>query len=101
MREFLWAKKNRVDNVPMWLPLMVHLNDTMEVCGLLWEHWFSQGVKDFLYDAIQSDIADKEELLKNLCKFLGAAHDIGKASPAFQVKESFYRDQDLDDLMIE
>nr|WP_075574492.1 CRISPR-associated helicase/endonuclease Cas3 [Ezakiella massiliensis] len=101
MEEFLWAKKNRVDNVPMWLPLMVHLNDTMEVCGFLCDHWLSQGVKDFLLDAIQSDAADKEELLKNLCKFIGATHDIGKASPVFQVKDSFYRDQDLDDLMIE
>lgn len=54
MEEFLWAKKNRVDNVPMWLPLMVHLNDTMEVCGFLCDHWLSQGVKDFLLDAIQS-----------------------------------------------
>lgn len=45
---WLWAKKNRVHDVPMWLPLTVHLQDTMQVCGLLYEHWLSDGIKEFL-----------------------------------------------------
>ncbi len=101
MKEYLWAKKNRVDNVPMWLPLMVHLNDTMEVCGLLWEHWLSDGVKDFLIHSIASDAYDKYEVTKNLCKFLGAIHDIGKATPIFQIKKSFYNDPELDNLILD
>lgn len=97
----LWAKKNRDENgKPMWLPLQVHLNDTMEVCGLLYEHWLSPGAADFLQKALESeksDTADKTTLLKNLCKFLGAVHDIGKATPIFQTKNSKSGDRELDE----
>lgn len=96
----LWAKKNRDKNgKPMWLPLEVHLNDTMEVCGLLYEHWLSPGVKDFLKKSLESDVADKTTLLKNLCKFLGAVHDIGKATPIFQTKKSKSGDRELDEVI--
>ncbi len=120
-KEYLWAKKNRVNNKAMWLPLMVHLNDTMEVCGLLYDHWLASGVKDFLAQAIQLgeaitstaqnmdsqgreslgvdgqnvDSRDISDLLKRLCQFLGAVHDIGKATPVFQTKKSF-NDSELD-----
>lgn len=99
----LWAKKNRDENgKPMWLPLQVHLNDTMEVCGLLYEHWLSPGAADFLQKALESeksDTADKTTLLKNLCKFLGAVHDIGKATPIFQTKKSKSGDRELDEVI--
>lgn len=99
----LWAKKNRDKNgKPMWLPLEVHLNDTMEVCGLLYEHWLSPGAADFLQKALESeksDTADKTTLLKNLCKFLGAVHDIGKATPIFQTKKSKCGDRELDEFI--
>ena len=101
-KEYLWAKKNRVNNKAMWLPLTVHLNDTMEVCGLLYDHWLASGVKDFLAQAIQlsepitatSQNIDSQGraslggdgqsvynrdvygLLKRLCQFLGAVHDL-------------------------
>lgn len=101
MEKYLWAKKNLVDGVPMWLPLTVHLNDTAEICGLLYEHWLSDGVKYFLEKAIISDVENKEDLLKNLCKFLGAVHDIGKATPIFQTKQSFCGDRELDNLINE
>ena len=61
MEKFLWAKKNRVDSKPMWLPLLVHLEDTANVCGLLYIHWLSQGVKDLLMDSVLSDCDDKDE----------------------------------------
>ena len=99
----LWAKKNRDENgKPMWLPLAVHLNDTMEVCGLLYEHWLSPGAAYFLQKALESeksDTADKTTLLKNLCKFLGAVHDIGKATPIFQTKKSKSGDRELDEVI--
>lgn len=99
----LWAKKNRDENgKPMWLPLQVHLNDTMEVCGLLYEHWLSPGAADFLQKALESeksDTEDKTTLLKNLCKFLGAVHDIGKATPIFQTKKSKSGDRELDEVI--
>ena len=101
MEKFLWAKKNRVDNQPMWLPLMVHLDDTSKICGLLYDRWLSQGVKDLLMDSIISDAEDKDELLINLCRFLGFVHDLGKATAIFQVKKSFNGDYELDSLIIE
>lgn len=95
---WLWAKKNRVNDVPMWLPLTVHLQDTMEVCGLLYEHWLADGVKKFLTNSIGFDLEDKDEFLKKVCMFLGAVHDIGKATPIFQVKASI--DNELDILVL-
>lgn len=101
MEKFLWAKKNRVDNNPMWLPLMVHLDDTSKICGLLYNHWLSRGVKDLLMDSVVSDYEDKDELLVNLCRFLGATHDLGKVTAIFQVKKSFNGDFELDNLIME
>lgn len=101
MEKFLWAKKNRVDNQPMWLPLMVHLDDTSKICGLLYDRWLSQGVKDLLMDSVLSDVEDKDELLIDLCRFLGATHDLGKATAIFQVKRSFNGDFELDNLILE
>ena len=98
----LWAKKNRdKNNIPQWLPLKTHLNDTREVMGFLWEHYLSRGVKDLIMKSMKTNIYDKESLAKNLCMFLGAVHDIGKASPYFQLKESFKRDKELDDIILE
>lgn len=100
--DVLWAKKNRdKNNVPQWLPLKTHLNDTRETMGFLWEHYLSQGVKDLIKNSMKTDTYDKESLAKNLCMFLGAVHDIGKASPYFQLKESFRRDKELDELILE
>lgn len=98
---WLWAKKNRVHDVPMWLPLTVHLQDTMQVCGLLYEHWLSDGIKEFLKKTTISNAEDKEASLKNLCMFLGAVHDIGKATPIFQVKPARPNDVDLDTLVLD
>lgn len=98
----LWAKKNRdKNNMPQWLPLKTHLNDTREAMRFLWEHYLSRGVKDLIIKSMKTDIYDKESLAKNLCMFLGAVHDIGKASPYFQLKESFRRDKELDGLILE
>nr|WP_072536944.1 CRISPR-associated helicase/endonuclease Cas3 [Anaerococcus mediterraneensis] len=101
MEKFLWAKKNRIDDIPSRTPLLVHLEDTANVCGLLYDRWLSQGVKDLLMDSLVTDFEDKDELLLNLCRFLGATHDIGKATPIFQVKKSFNGDFELDSLVLE
>lgn len=101
MEKFLWAKKNRINNEPMWLPLLAHLEDTANVCGLLYNHWISQGVKDMLVDSVFTDVNDKDELVLNLCRFLGWTHDLGKASAIFQVKKSFNGDFELDNLLLD
>ena len=88
MLEALWAKKEEKDGLMYWLPLTVHLEDTGKIMGLLWEHWMSEGQK--------RTIADDTDIGKQIAIFIGAIHDIGKASPAFQLKKGFANSKDLD-----
>lgn len=63
---YLWAKKNRDnDNNFIWLPLLIHLNDTKETMAFLWEHFLSQGVRDYLINSMDTDVSEKKFLLKN------------------------------------
>ena len=93
MLEALWAKKEEKDGLMYWLPLTVHLEDTGRIMGLLWEHWLSEGQK--------RTIADDTDLGKQIAIFIGSIHDIGKASPAFQLKKGFSNSKDLDKELIE
>mgnify|MGYP000041405777 FL=1 len=93
MIEALWAKKEEKDGLMYWLPLIVHLEDTGRIMGLLWEHWLSEGQKRIV--SVDTDIG------KQTAVFIGAIHDIGKASPAFQLKKGFSNSKDLDKELIE
>lgn len=77
-----WAKKKIIEDEYYWLPLAQHLEDTRNIIGLLWDHWLSEGQRKFIEDSLSYQ---KEELGKNFVTFLGAIHDIGKATPAFQI----------------
>lgn len=91
----LWAKKNVQDGQPMWLPLIVHLMDTKNVIGWLYNHWIDDGQREVMRENF-----DSEEKLLKFVRFLGAVHDIGKATPAFQTKKSYIRDDELDDYLV-
>lgn len=97
-RDFLWAKKSDRDGIFTWLPLKNHLNDTQEVAKLLWEHWLSNNQKNIIINSLD---VKNEEIAKNLVGFLGAIHDLGKATPAFQGGRSYYQSQDLDRAILE
>ncbi|MCH4071740.1 CRISPR-associated helicase Cas3' [Pseudoramibacter sp.] len=94
----LWAKKNDCSGTFSWLPLMVHLQDTMQVAGFLWNHWMSQGQRDGIISQIKNG---NEELAENLVQFLGGIHDIGKATPVFQAQKGFSSSKDLDQELLE
>ncbi len=94
----LWAKKQDRDGVFCWLPLPVHLRDTMQVAGLLWEHWLSDGVRAQIIRSL--DEPDEEGARALVC-FLGAVHDIGKATPAFQRQPGYANSEDLDQRLLE
>jgi len=74
-QQALWAKKPKDDEPSEIVPLRVHLQATANVAKKLWETWLPKGLQ--------------AQLDKPLLVFLAYAHDIGKASPVFQLKEGF------------
>lgn len=96
--QWLWAKKQDKEGAFYWLPLPVHLRDTMQVAGLLWDHWLSGGVRRQISRSL--DEPDEERARALVC-FLGAAHDIGKATPAFQTQQGYANAEDLDQRLLE
>lgn len=82
----LWGKLS-LDGTNRWLPLWVHLADTAEIASILWQYWLPRHTKEIIAEGI---IATKETLpcdrmayAECLVKFLGAAHDCGKADKFF------------------
>jgi CRISPR-associated endonuclease/helicase Cas3 len=94
----LWAKKEERASQFYWLPLTTHLTDTMNVCKWLWNNWISDSQRDFCIHSIRPCDA---ETASNLAAFLGAVHDLGKATPAFQIQKGYSNSPDLDDVLLE
>lgn len=94
----LWGKKKVSTNGLYWLPLKQHLIDTQNVTLLLWEHWLDESQKKLIINSLDNK---KEEIAKNLVGFLAGVHDIGKATPSFQMKESIPLSRDLDNALKE
>ncbi|MHA6381009.1 CRISPR-associated helicase Cas3', partial [Aerococcus sanguinicola] len=80
------------------MPLSQHALDTAQVSGLLWEHWLSDGQRQFLTDSLS---IQEEKIAKQVAVFLGAVHDGGKISGCFQAKKGFSNSPDLDRQLIE
>ncbi len=81
----VWAKTGRdpaTGAVTEWLPLHDHLADTAGVAGLLFDHWVSPQVVARIAAALGGDSSDARRIVV----WLGAVHDVGKASPAFAVQ---------------
>lgn len=96
---YLWAKKKEADSgLFLWLSLEQHSIDTMNTMSFLWEHWLSQGQRQLIIRSLSD--AD-EDVAKKMVNFIGLIHDIGKATPAFQTKRSFYASTDLDQQLID
>lgn len=92
----LWAKKRNSNGEQLWLPLIVHMIDTKNTINFLYNNWLCDGAKELLVKDF-----DSENELQKFINFLGYIHDIGKATPAFQKKESYDRDRELDDKLID
>ncbi len=74
---------------------MQHLEDTSRVCGFLWDHWLCDGQRKIIAGDNDQDVG------RQVMIFLGAVHDLGKATPAFQIKNSGIRRSDLDFELLE
>lgn len=94
----LWAKKYSQDGRYRWLPLMVHLQDTMSAADFLWNHWMSSGQRRGIASQMQNG---DESLAEKLVIFLAGIHDIGKATPAFQAKRGFTDAEDLNAALLD
>lgn len=94
----LWAKKSDKGEVFKWLPLYIHSLDTMNIMGLLWEHWLCKGQQDYITNSMGYNDIDKA---KNVAMFLGYIHDIGKSTPAFQTQKRGNNYSDLDSILLE
>ncbi len=85
----LWAKKSRMAQESKWLPLLAHMTDAAETAALLWQHWLPSGTKRRIARGLKlfgKHAADYDDAALPCFVFLAAAHDIGKAIPAFQGK---------------
>lgn len=94
----LWGKKKEKDGQYFWLPLEQHLLDTSNIMIQLWNHWLSEGQKEFILNLI----SDSEEDGVSLVSFIGLMHDLGKAAPGFSLRPSGNNQStDLDKILIE
>lgn len=78
----LWAKTGSGEQRYLWSPLYVHLLDTMNVAGHLWNEWLAWSVRLQIADELGTDDAG----VRTFVCWLAGAHDIGKATPNFQRK---------------
>lgn len=98
VNNYFWAKKDEKNGRFFWLPLYQHLEDTKNIIGLLWEHWLCEGQRKLIEKSI---VENPKCTGKKLVMFLGAVHDIGKATPVFQSKKGYINSEDLDNELCE
>jgi CRISPR-associated endonuclease/helicase Cas3 len=77
----LWAKTCK-DNPESYHPLLCHLIDVARVVEALWDEALGDSLRRSLADALGMD----QESARKWTAFWAGAHDLGKASPGFQVK---------------
>ncbi len=94
----LWAKVSNQPGDVSWLPLAVHMSDSCGTGVRLWDAWMPYSAQDTIIDGISNkDGTDGTwEQARRLVAFLAAAHDLGKAIPAFQYLD-IYRNRDAQD----
>ncbi len=83
---YLWSKARRDDGA--YHPLLYHLLDVAACAEGLWEHALTLEARAQL----ARDLNLSEDEVRRMFLFLAAAHDIGKASPAFQTKITALRE---------
>ena len=77
----LWGKSDHGLN-RAWMPLFVHMIDSSQVAGRLWDEWAAK----FVRKSIVSSLGASDARARAVLMFLAAVHDIGKATPAFQAQ---------------
>lgn len=85
----LWAKVSDKCGDTSWMPLVVHMSDSCRIMEKIWDLWLSDSVKKEISNGIiiSNNETDVLDLAKTTALFLAAAHDLGKAIPAFQCRK--------------
>lgn len=87
----IWAKTNFWHSAPLedvnkqWLPLAVHMADSGEVAGLIWDNYLSSRQRQLLAEPFLQlkTIEESSQKALTLVKLIVGVHDIGKCSPMF------------------
>lgn len=77
----VWAKSDRGVDAGQWLPLHRHMADSAAVAALLWDEWLPERVRRLV--AGDRTVAE----VRTIAVWLAAAHDLGKATPAFATQD--------------
>lgn len=77
----IWAKSGQ-NGSGGWLPLHVHSTDAAAVADRLWE-WLPAIARA----TVARDLPGGDDDGRTLLRWLAAAHDIGKATPAFAIQD--------------
>jgi len=71
-----------------WHPLAAHLVDTVSMAQELWVRWVSPATCSWLSESFDHDL----EAAGSFFAWLAGCHDLGKASPAFQIQVDWLAD---------
>lgn len=82
----LWAKSRRVEGGPPFHPLLFHLLDVAAMTEAIWDRVLAPAAKRDI--AAGLGLGTDTAAARGWVIFLAGAHDIGKASPAFQYMPS-------------
>ncbi|MSQ22442.1 MAG: CRISPR-associated helicase Cas3' [Dehalococcoidia bacterium] len=86
----LWAKLDRQPSSPPdYHPLICHLIDAASVAFVLWDTALPPTMKARLTSAL--GLSGREDAARRWIAFITGLHDIGKASPAFQLQDDATR----------
>lgn len=80
----IWAKLGQNSWPELFHPLRCHLLDVAHVAMVLWEENFSQTIKTRICDSLGTTNPD---LAGRFLAFCIGLHDIGKATPVFQLRD--------------
>ena len=81
----LWAKINKSDDTDGFHPLIYHMIDVAECTLAIWNYSLCEQTKISFAEGLNLELDDTGHQLA----FWAGLHDLGKASPAFQVKSSY------------
>ena len=79
-----WAKLDTDSRPPGYHPLLWHMTDVAMVARELWQSVLSPAQRNMLCEAL--GLEDCRDAAGLWCAFLAGLHDLGKASPAFQMQ---------------